>query len=996
VNARQWLGCPLVAGMALGIVLLGGFVSASRVAVLPGSEGPASWIDLSVSAEGYTADAVDRQVAGRIEELVRTVRGVRSLRTVSQRERLSIRAECSAAEDLPRIRAAIAERLFQYCERAGTGLSVDHIGIGVSGGAFGRGDFLRIGVWGRDGRTPPADDVRRTILPALLAVPGVAEVGLEGEDRRGVVLIPRKEAVVRYRLTSSSIAAVVLGHPCGSQIGMLPVATRVNGRSLRLAECAGIRETVFPPEVVWRINGAAAIIVSVRRRPEADPLRLSREVNEVFHACGLTIASRVRWTVLEDPSKRDRAGIGGAVWLAAVSAALTAFVAGWYSRTWRGSMLTLGIVGSLISGLFVALVLTGKPLDPATVGGAVLGFAFQVPWICSVVLPRPSGVGAKSLCGSVAGGAAGLALIALSRFSTDAEASRMLADAGFGLAAVCGSGFVARPVETFRTAAICRPRAPSALIRALDTASRWCRRRWRVILGFQVLILGVPLWLIPHDIPRGNPLFRLHLISFGSSIYREYRPLIERLLGGIVHMAVAGNVGGDRGEERREVVVEAMVDLPSGSSQEAAAAAASPLEARARALVRGGARVVTRIAAERASVRVEFAKTLLDGSLPSRVSDALRAVAAGLGNVRVVVLGTGPGFQSGQAALPAMIVELRGYDRQVMEPAASEFRRYLEADQRVHDVDLLASGGVAERDHELYLLLDPRLPGGRSVAIVSKTFLSHAAVSGTWGTDPDGGAVLVRVGESIGDTLEPAWRGPGGATVALKDVVKLREVEVPSAIVREQREYVRRISCVVDAPAEVAQEVLADYCSSFPVPPGCRLVIEGGSGKGPSGLMSVLGWGVIVALAAAGMTVAAVRNSMRTVLVLAAALPAAGIGTCLGVVLVPFPGGIWELCACGVVMIVCGAAGLTVFAGRDVGETDAAPLHGALPGSLEELFDWWVFWIAALAPFALIPLAADVPVAFHASAFALVCCVGGTLGLLLVPLTLPSWFPGRS
>lgn len=241
---------------------------------------------------------------------------------------------------------------------------------------------------------------------------------------------------------------------------------------------------------------------------------------------------------------------------------------------------------------------------------------------------------------------------------------------------------------------------------------------------------------------------------------------------------------------------------------------------------------MTRIAAERASVRVEFAKTPPDGSLPLRVSDALRGVAAGLGNVRVAVLGTGPGFQSGQTVLPALTVELRGYDRQVMELAAREFRRYLEADPRVHDVDLLASDGVAERNHELRLVLDPLTPRGRPIEPVATAFLSHAGVSRTWGMDRDGGAVLVRVGESIGDTLEPVWRGPGGAAMALKDVVDLREVEVPSAIVREQREYVRRISCVVDAPVEVAREVLAGYCSSFPIPPGCRLVIGGESGKG--------------------------------------------------------------------------------------------------------------------------------------------------------------------
>jgi multidrug efflux pump subunit AcrB len=515
------------------------------------------------------------------------------------------------------------------------------------------------------------------------------------------------------------------------------------------------------------------------------------------------------------------------------------------------------------------------------------------------------------------------------------------------------------------------------------------------VLGLQVLMLGIPLWLVPHELPRSSPLFRLHLISFGSSFYREYRPLIERLLGGIVYIAVTNGLREDQGEDRREVVVEATVDLPSGSSREAAAVAASPFEARARALVQGRARVVTRIVAERASVRVEFAKMPSDASLPLRVSDALRGVAAGLGNVRVVVLGTGPGFQSGQTALPALTVELRGYDRQVMELAAEGFRRYLEADQRVHDVNLLASRGVAEREHELHLVVDPRTPGGRSVATVAQAFLGHAAVSRAWGTDRDGRPFLVRVGESVGDTLESAGRGPGGAAMALKDVVELCEVEVSSAIVREQREYVRRISCVVDAPAEVARDILAGYCVSFPIPPGCRLVIGAESAQGLSGLMSALGWGVILAAAAAGIAAAALRNSVRTALVLVASLPAAGIGACFSVVLVPLPGGVWELCAFGAVMIACGAAGISLAARRDAGDMNAPPLPGTLTARLEELFGCWVLLIGALAPFALVSMAVDVPVAFHASAFALVCSVGTTAGFLLVPLTLPAWVVAR-
>ena len=95
-------------------------------------------------------------------------------------------------------------------------------------------------------------------------------------------------------------------------------------------------------------------------------------------------------------------------------------------------------------------------------------------------------------------------------------------------------------------------------------------------------------------------------------------------------------------------------------------------------------------------------------------------------------------------------------------------------------------------------------------------------------------------------------------------------------------------------------------------------------------------------------------------------------------------------------MIVCGAAGLSLFAGRNAGNINAPLLPGTLTVPLEDLFGRWVLVMVALAPFILVPISVSVPVAFHASVFALVCGLGVTVGLLLVPLTLPAWVLPRS
>jgi len=963
-----------------GMTIIAGLIAAHRLPVLTDPEEIVPWIETSLLVPGLSAEAVDRWTAGRIEEVVRSVEGVCTLETLSLPGRLSVMARCRRSVDLGVIRSVMADRLRIYCDGEGRqhGVTVDRVSAGLHGGRSVVGDVLRIGVWKQAGGAPPGMTVRGVILPALLSAHGVASIDLDGDDQKEILVVPRMEAVVKYGITSARIASSIMDQVTAEHGNADPVAgtdassmdpARIplllqgTGSSVRLGSCAMIRERLVLPPVVWRIDGRPAVVLTVHRKPETDLLGLETRVRAALDGCRRRVGPDIVWEIFEDPSGGLRKDLGAFLRLAMLCLLTTALAGGWLARSWRASIIAAAIQLTALSGAALALTIAGKAVDPATIGGGTLGLVCILPGMRRVLCGMHDSRGDPGACVAFAGVAAGVALMVSPGFlTTSPEASMVPADAGFAMTAVCGAGLLA-----FRGAASLSDGGDSAgcptiVLRLFSNVAAWCRGRKGLVLTIAAALFGLPLWLIPRDLPRDHPLFRLHLVTFGSQVYREHRVLVERLCGGIVYLALSNLVRGEADPHRGRSVVIAALELPSGCLPEATAAATSVLERRAVGLAAGRARVTTMIAGSTGTVRVEF--RVGGQELAGRVSETLKAAAAGIGNARVTVLGSGPGFQMGQTTLPAVAVELRGFDRMELLQVAWRFREFLEREGRVRDVEICGPGGAPDGRDEIVAAIDPARIGDLTPAGVARCLMEN--LSRSWIVERGGTPVHLRIETSFGDSSRPLVRVQGGVGAArcMSDLVTIRSRVAASSVVRDQREYVQNIRCLFDGPEEIAKEFLSDVCGRFRLPPGYRFALQGEfDAAGDTRVDAIL---CAISLCVAVLTLVAGSNVWTPVARVLVAMPAAGLGACCAVILLPVGAGGWTVCACGVVVI--------------------SGVSAAMSSGVAENFGNALMVLAGLIPMALIPPVAGLTVAFHAAPFALWSAVGTAICLVVVPV----------
>ncbi len=142
---------------------------------------------------------------------------------------------------------------------------------------------------------PRRGDVARTVADELRALPGVADVHLEGAYERQVRVELNLARATAMGVTADDVAAALkaasIGAPAGSLGGgdAMQVRTRKGVRSLAdlgavplqvaggthvtVADVARIRDAWVEPEVTFRVDGQPAIHFVILRDPDADALR---------------------------------------------------------------------------------------------------------------------------------------------------------------------------------------------------------------------------------------------------------------------------------------------------------------------------------------------------------------------------------------------------------------------------------------------------------------------------------------------------------------------------------------------------------------------------------------------------------------------------------------------------------------------------------------------------------------------------------------------------
>jgi Cu/Ag efflux pump CusA len=291
----------MVIALALVLLVHGGFLlGRAGLDIFPEFSAPR--VVVQTEAPGLTAEQTETLVTQRIEKHLAGLIGLDSIRSESIQGLSVVTAVFEDGTDIYRNRQMVGERLSLLAGElpAGTGppvavplssASATILTIGL------RSDTLSL----MDLR----DRVDWTLVPRLLAVPGVADVNVFGGDIRQLQIQPDPERLRRYGLAlddvataarqatgmpgagfvenaNQRIALTVAGLPTDPEALRRVVLARKDGGNVTLADVATVATAPRPPIGAAAIGGKPAIVMMVIGQYGANTLSVSRGVESVL------------------------------------------------------------------------------------------------------------------------------------------------------------------------------------------------------------------------------------------------------------------------------------------------------------------------------------------------------------------------------------------------------------------------------------------------------------------------------------------------------------------------------------------------------------------------------------------------------------------------------------------------------------------------------------------------------------------------------------------
>jgi len=303
----------LVLAVAAVMVLLGAFaVTRLPVDVLPDLNRPT--VTIMTEAEGLAPVEVEQIVTVPLETAMNGVPGVARLRSVSGIGLSVVYVEFAFGTDIFRNRQQVAERLALVRDRLPAGVTPQ---MGPVSSIMGQ--ILMFAVTAPAGASPM--EVREAadfiIRPRLLAIPGVAQVIPIGGEVRQFRVAPDLAALRAFGISLDALEKALAQFGTNSSGGFADQGGREFlirnlGRSLRIEDLRRIAiptpggGTVFLHQIAQvdhaaRLKrgeaghmGRPAVIVSVEKQPEADTVRLTREVETAVADLNRTLPSGIR------------------------------------------------------------------------------------------------------------------------------------------------------------------------------------------------------------------------------------------------------------------------------------------------------------------------------------------------------------------------------------------------------------------------------------------------------------------------------------------------------------------------------------------------------------------------------------------------------------------------------------------------------------------------------------------------------------------------------
>lgn len=378
--------------LALALVLVAvGLYQAGRlpVDVLPDLTRPT--VAVQVEAAGLAAEDVETQVSYPLETALSGLPGITRLRSVSSAGISIIYAEFDWAADLYRSRQLVAERLDAARSQLPAGLA-PRIGPPTSL----MGEILLVALQG-EGVSPQAlrDHAEWTLRPALLAVPGVAQVLAIGGEIRQYEVQPDPQRLRQLGVTLTELETALRGHGQNLGAGLVEsggreVSLRSVGRPfdfealnqvavaqrgaavIRVGQVADLTIGHRYPRGMAGANGHPAVIVAIQKQPGVDTLALTTALEARLATLDAGLPKGATRLTVFRQADFIRHSVGNVLDALRDGAIIVAIILFVFLLSGRATLIALTAIPLSVLAAILALQALGLSINTMTLGGLAI------------------------------------------------------------------------------------------------------------------------------------------------------------------------------------------------------------------------------------------------------------------------------------------------------------------------------------------------------------------------------------------------------------------------------------------------------------------------------------------------------------------------------------------------------------------------------------------------------------------------------------------------
>lgn len=867
------------------------------IELLPDTELPR----LSVTAEwtGTSPETVEAFLTSPIEAAIQQLKGVEKLTSVSAEGNTRLEIEFSREVDMDFTRMELAERMATLQEDLPPGVRNITVEPYVPE-QFSNQDrrFIAYTFSGPHTLGALRTYLEDEVQPLIAQVEGVGFVRIGGGQERVIEIeldpqrmhaLDLKPEEVRQRIADLDLVREAGTHREGDRQWTVTIRNRPGsvdefrsavlladeGRLVRVADVARVRDTFEEPRSHYRIDAQPAVRFEVVKEVGANSVRVADRVKEVVTRLEGAGPVGSQYTLEYDESKEIRRQLTDLRTRALLSGVVILVVLLLFLRSIRS---TVVIFATIAFSVLIALNLIyfgGYALNLLTLMGLAMGFGLIVDnsivvleniyraWQHGGTAAEAAERGTREVILPILASTATTLIVFLPFVYLQGELRVFYVPLAVVVAlTLIGSLLVSFTFIPALSARVLPVRRSAA---GQDTVERPIYVRfYATLLAF---ITAHPLWMC-----------LLTLAAFAGS-------------GWLFDKHVDRGVVWSRFGWGDDTYLRVIYELPRGSDLERMDELVQYFEQRLKRMPEVD-EFNSQVQPQFAFTNVFFPDSLEQTGVPVAVKEQLTSFGLGFSGAEVRVYGYGPSFYGGGGGAPNYAIQVLGYNYEKVRDIAEDLGRRLRRQPRVQEVDTNSTGSFynAERAYEWVVDIDREALARYGLTVQQFVERMSAAIAS--------GASFNRVkvgGEEIRYEVrltgnreldvralqEVLVEAPDGSGVRVGDVVHLGPREVLSEIRREDQQYQRTVAYEFRGPTKLGDIIHDQIINATQTPPGYTVKKSDRYGRWNDEEREQIYLVLLVSIGLIYMVTAALFESLRQPLCVLLTVPMALIGVFL-------------------------------------------------------------------------------------------------------------------